>query len=169
MRPGFTGLILIGAGIAAALTEVIVFRMVRPPDGASALLGGLWVAMPYLAAAGLALLVRRHHAALIALLVALLVAAGVGLPLLGNAATQQAAAERQVKTAVQPGEDPDRGPAAMRKSGAEIGHSITSVFSILLAVFVPPIQLGVVLVPTAIAWAVSALRKGAAEGVHLAT
>jgi hypothetical protein len=168
MRPGLAGLIVVGAAIAAAVTEVIVFRVVNPPDGASALLGGLWVAMPYLAAAGLALLVRRHHAALITLLVALLVAAGVGLPLLGNAATQQAAAERQVQTAVQPGEDPHSGPAAMRKSGAEIGQSITSVFSVLLAVFVPPIQLGVVLVPTVIAWAVSALRRGSAEGGELA-
>jgi hypothetical protein len=109
------------------------------------------------------------HAALVVLLVALLIAAGIGLPLLSNAAAQQAAAEQQVKTAVQPGEDPHRGPAAMRKSGAEIGHSITSVFSILLAVFVPPTQIGVVLVPTVIAWIVSALREGAAEGGELAT
>jgi hypothetical protein len=161
--------LLFGAGIAATLTEVIVFRTASPPDGASALIGGLWVAMPYLAAAGLAFLARRHHAALVVLLVALLVAAGFGLPLLGNAAAQQADAEQQVKTAVQPGEGPHSGPAAMRKSGAEVGQRITSIFSILLAVFVPPIQLGVVLVPTAIAWAVSAPRKGAAEGGELAT
>src|SRR5215217_7113356 len=105
MRPGLVGLIVIGAGIGAALTEVIVFRMVTPPDEASALLGGLWVAMPYLTTAGLALLVRRHHAPLIVLLVALLIAAGVGVPMFSNAATQQAISEQQVKTAVQPGED----------------------------------------------------------------
>jgi hypothetical protein len=61
-----------------------------------------------------------------------------------------------------------RAAAAMRKSGAEIGRSITGVFSVLLAVFVPPVQLGVVVVPTVIAWVVSARRKGALDGGQLA-
>src|SRR5262249_49136558 len=91
------------------------------------------------------------------LLVAFLAAAGIGLSLLGHAATEQAIAEQQVKTAVQPGEDPSRGPAAVRKSGAEMGAAITGVVSGLLLVVVPPGQLAIVVIPTAIGYGVSAL------------
>jgi hypothetical protein len=156
MRTGFVGLVVLGAGVAAALAELILFRTARPPDEASALLGALWVAMPSLATAGLALLLRRHHTPLVVLLIAFVIASGVGLSLLGNSATQQAAAEQQVKDAVLPGEDPSRGPAAMRKSGAEAGAAITGALSILLLVVVPPVQLAAVVIPTGIAYAVSA-------------
>jgi hypothetical protein len=159
MRKGLVGLIVIGTAIAAALTELILFRIVRPPDETSALLGGLWVALPYLATAGLALLLHRRPATLIVLLIGFLIAAGFGLSLLGNAATQQAIAEQNVKTAVLPGEGPNRGPAGMRKSGAEVGAAITGVFSILLLVVVPPAQLAVVVIPTAIGYGVSALAR----------
>jgi hypothetical protein len=152
-------LIVLGAAISAVLTELILFRMVSPPDESSALLGGLWVALPYLAAAGLALLLHRRPTTLIVLLIAFLLAAGFGLSLLGNAATQQGIAEQNVKTAVLPGEDPNRGPAAMRKSGAEAGAAISGVFSILLLVVVPPIQLAAVVIPTAVGFGVSALVR----------
>jgi hypothetical protein len=157
MRKGLVVLIVLGAAISAVLTELILFRMVSPPDEGSALLGGLWVALPYLAAAGLALLLHRRPAALIVLLISLLIAAGFGLSLLGNAATEQGIAEQKVKTAVLPGEDPNRGPAAMRKSGAEVGAAISGVFSIVLLVVLPPIQLAAVVIPTAVGYGVSAL------------
>src|SRR5436853_493827 len=80
-------------------------QMRRRPSSA-----GLWVAMAYLAAAGLAVLFRRHAAALVVLLVALLIVASVGLSLLSASATQQEVAEQQVSDAVQPGEDPHHGP-----------------------------------------------------------
>jgi hypothetical protein len=172
MRTGLVGLIVVAAGIAAALTEIIVFSVVHPPDEFWALQGGLWVAMPYLAAVGLALLLRRHHAPLIVLLVALLVAAGLGLPLFANSAGQHAAAEQQVKTAVLPGEDPSRGPAGMRKSGAEASAAITWGVSVVLAVVLPPVQLALVVIPTAIGYLVYALAwrrgKGADEGADQA-
>ena len=159
MRPGLVGLIVIGAGIAAALSEILLFRMVRPPDATSAVLGGLWVALPYLAAAGLAVLLRRHAAALVVLLVALLIAAPVGLSLLNASATQQQTAEQQVRDAVQPGEDPEHGPAGMRKAGADMGAAVSSVFSILFAVVIPPVQLAAVLIPALIAFGVSVLES----------
>lgn len=121
------------------------------------------MAMPYLATAGLALLLRRHRAALIVLLVAFLLSAGGGLSLLGNMAARQAEADEQVKNAMQPGEDPSRGAAAMRKSGAEMGPSISSVISTMLAMFVPPTQLAFVVLPTGVVAAVSALRKRAGD------
>src|SRR5262249_4135010 len=155
----------IGAGVAAALTELILFRTARPPDEASALLGALWVAMPYLATAGLALLVRRHTPPLVVLLVAFRGASRPGPSLLGNPPPHQAAAGQQVKDAVLPGEDPSRGPAAMRKSGAEAGAAITWGLSILLLVAVPPVQLAAVVIPTGIAYAVSALGRRAGPEV----
>lgn len=69
------------------------------------------------------------------------------------------AAERDVREAVQPGEDPTRGAAAMRKTGAEAGAAIRGAFSILMVLVVPPAQLAAVAIPTAIASAVSALRR----------
>src|SRR5258708_21705984 len=60
MRPRLVGTIVIVAGMAAGASEFILFSLVRPGK-AFALLGALWVAMPYLATAGLALLLRRHR------------------------------------------------------------------------------------------------------------
>jgi hypothetical protein len=158
-------LILAAAAVAAVATEVLLGRLVTPPDAGSAVLGGLWLAMPYLGAAGLAGLTRRHTPALVTLLVALVVAGGVGLFLLDASATQEEAARRQVETAVRPGEDPDRGPAAARQVGADLGATVSGAFSILLCVFLPPLQLTAVTVPTVIAWVVSALfRRRPEEG-----
>jgi hypothetical protein len=133
--------------------------MVNPPDPSSALLGGLWVAMPHLAAAGLAYLGRRHPAALVTLLVCLVGAAVVGVFLLDASATAHEESRRQVATAVLPGEDPNSGPAGMRKSGAETGEAATGAFAILLVVVLPPVQLAAVVIPAAIAWGVSALAR----------
>jgi hypothetical protein len=104
--------------VAGAITEALVFRYVNPPDATAAFLGGVWLAMPYLVAALLACLFRRHKATLIVLSVLLALAAFVGISFIYSAMSQQAVADRQVKDAVQPGEDPNHGPAAMRKSGA---------------------------------------------------
>jgi hypothetical protein len=68
MRPWLTGAVLLGSAVAGILTAVILFRMVCPPDATSAVLSGRWVAMPYLGAAGLAVQLRRHAAALVVLL-----------------------------------------------------------------------------------------------------
>ncbi len=93
------------------------------------------------------------------LLVALLIAAPVGLSLLNASATQQEIAEQQARDAVQPGEDPQHGPAGMRKAGADAGAAVGGAFSILLAVALPPVQLAAVLLPAVIAYGISALLR----------
>jgi multisubunit Na+/H+ antiporter MnhG subunit len=166
MRAWLIGAVLLGSAVGGILTEIILFRMFCPPDATAAVLGGLWVAMPYLAAAGLTVLLRRHAAALVVLLVALLIAAPVGLYLLNASATQQETAEQQVRDAVHPGEDPHHGPGGMRKSGADMGAAISSAFSILFVVVIPPVQLAAVLIPASIAFGVSLLlREGKARQV----
>jgi multisubunit Na+/H+ antiporter MnhG subunit len=160
MRPWLIGAVLLGSVVAGTLSEIILFRMVQPPDATAAVLGGLWVAMPYLAAAVLAGLLRRHTAALVVLLIALLLVAPVGLWLLNASATQQEVVEQQVRDAVQPGEDPDHGPAAMRKAGADMGAFVGGAFGILLVLVLPPAQLAAVLFPTVIAYGVSVLTRG---------
>jgi hypothetical protein len=156
MRAGLIGAILLGSVVAGTLSEILLFRAVRPPDAMAAVLGGLWIAMPFLAAVGLALLYRRRTAPLVVLVIALLLAAPIGLSLLHACATQQEVAQQQVQNAVQPGEDPDHGPAAMRKSGAELGAAFGWGFSVLLAVFLPPLQLATVVIPTIITSWISA-------------
>jgi hypothetical protein len=47
----------------------------------------------------------------------------------------------------------------MRKAGAEAGAAISGVFSILLLVVVPPIQLAAVVIPTAVGYGISALVR----------
>jgi hypothetical protein len=140
--------IFIAATAAGILSIFFVFSMVEPIDATAYVLGGLWLLMPYLAALILAVAVRRLTRTLMALLIALLVAASVGISLYHSSAAQYAIARNQVKTAVLPGENPNSGPGGMRKSGAEMGAAISGVFSILLAVVVPPSQLAVILVPT---------------------
>jgi hypothetical protein len=159
MRAGLVGVIVVGSGIAAAVSELFLLRIVQPPYDASALLGGLWVAMPYLASVALALLMRRHYTPQLVLLVAFLVATAAGLSFLGNAAAQRELSRYESVTAVFPGEDPTRGPAAMRKTSAEVNEAFTGVFSVLLLALVPPVQLALVLVPTLIARGVVALAR----------
>jgi hypothetical protein len=157
MRFGLAGLIVVGAAFAAIATEVIAFGMLRPPDMAAAFLGGAWLAAPYLVALLLALVLHNRAVPLLVLLIAFLLAAVVGLSLFGKAAVTRAELDEQLRTAVQPGEDPSHGPAAMRKNGAEIGAAIGWGFSVLEAVVVPPVQLVIVIVPTLIAFCVSVL------------
>jgi hypothetical protein len=159
MRPWLLGAVLIGSAAGCALSELFLLRTGRPPDASSAVLAGLWLAMPYLGAAGLAALFRRHTPALTALLIALLVTAPVALSLYHASATQQEIAEREAETAVLPGEDPARGPAAMRKTGADVGAALTWGFSVFLAVVVPPVQLAALLFPTLITWGATGLAR----------
>jgi hypothetical protein len=44
--------------------------------------------------------------------------------------------------------------------GAEIGRDITNLFSVVLAVVLPPIQVAVIVVPTLIAQVIVALLRG---------
>jgi F0F1-type ATP synthase assembly protein I len=171
MRPGLIGAVLLGSAVACALSEIIVFQATSPPDVTAAVLGGLWIAMPYLVAVGLAVLFRRHAATLAVLLIALVIAAPTGVSLLHASAAQQEVSKEQVRNAVQPGEDPDHGPAAMRKAGAEMGAAFGWGFSILLAVILPPIQLVAVLIPTLLAYGIAALfrRQQKAEAGRMVT
>jgi hypothetical protein len=41
----------------------------------------------------------------------------------------------------------------MRRVSAEVGHSVTWGFSVLLVVLVPPVQVAFTVIPTLIAWA----------------
>jgi hypothetical protein len=158
MRLGLAGWIVIGACVATAISELILFLTFNPPrEGVP--LATLWVAMPYLATAGLALLLRRHHTALMVLLVSSVLAAGAGLSVLAKIGAANADAQQQVRDAVQPGEDPSSGGAGKRKAGAEIGADITWLFSVLLLVVVPPVQLAMVVIPTVIGYVVSAVSR----------
>jgi hypothetical protein len=142
--------IVLGSVVAPAITEFLVFRYAHPPDTEAAFLGGLWLAMPYILAVLLAIIFRRQRTTLIVLAVLLALAAFVGISFTQSAVSQQIVADQQVKDAVQPGEDPSHGPAAMRKSGAEMGAAIGLGFMIVLAVVVPPFQAGVIAIPTVI-------------------
>jgi hypothetical protein len=163
VRAWLVGAIVLTAAVAAVLTEMHVLRMARPPDATAAVLGGGWVALPYLVAAGLAIAVRRHAHALVALLVTLLAAAVVGVFLFDTSATAMETARRQAATAVLPGEDPSSGGAGMRKAGADAGVTITGVFSILVAVVVPPAQLAAILVAAGVGAFVSYWLRHRAE------
>jgi hypothetical protein len=155
VRQWLVGIIVVGAVVAGLVTELTAFRITRPPDATATALAGLWLASPYLAAAGLAVWARRHAAALIALLIALAVVGPIGVFLFDASATQQDIAAKQAQTAVLPGEDPDRGPAGMRKASADMGVFVGDGVGILLGVFLPPIQLAVVIASAGIGYGVS--------------
>jgi hypothetical protein len=159
MRQVLAWAIVVGSAVAAALSEVLLFQMFSPPDAVAALLGGLWVAMPFLGTAGMALLVRRDAAALSVMLAALIVAGSVGVSILNSSAEQYAQSRQEVRDAVGPGEDPSHGPGGKRKAGAEMGAAITTAFSIAVVGFVPPVQFAAVVIPTLIAYGVSALCR----------
>ena len=135
------------------------FRMFSPPDAEAAFLAGLWIALPYLAAAGLALLFRRRNPALITLAACLGLCAFVGVSMLNASANQHDISQKEVENAVQPGEDPNSGPAGMRKSGADLGAEIGGFFSILICAVLPPLQLAVVVIPSTIVFAISSARR----------
>jgi len=163
MQPWPIGLIVVGSAIAATLSEVMLFRMYAPPDAMAAFLVGSWVAMPYLAAVGMMLIVRRHPAALVTLLVTLLLAGGVGVSLLDASATRQEIARQEAESAVEPGEDPDHGPAAMRKAGADMGVFLGGAFGTLLVAVLSPVQFVAIVVATGVAFAISASARGRAR------
>jgi hypothetical protein len=168
LRPLLLSAVLLGSAVAGILTEMFLFRMFTPPDWTAAAIAGLWVAMPHLAAVVLAVLFRRRIAVLLMLLVALVAAAPIGVSLFNASAIGQEAAAQQVRDAVHPGEDPDSGPAGMRKAGADMGAAVSSAFSIMLVVVLPPVQVAVVSIPTLIAFGISALRRGLADRRALA-
>jgi hypothetical protein len=117
--------------------------------------------MPYLVAALLAFVFRWQRTTLIVLEVLLSLGAFVGISITYSAVSQQTVAEQQVKDAVQPGEDPNHGPAAIiRKSGAEMGAAIGFGFLILLAVVIPAVQTAVIAIPTVIVGVISSARQG---------
>ncbi len=43
MGPWLRGAVLLGSAVSGLLTELILFRLVHPPDATSAVLGGLWI------------------------------------------------------------------------------------------------------------------------------
>jgi hypothetical protein len=137
--------------------------MVKPTDETAFVLGGLWILMPYLTALVLTGLCRRYRGVLITLLVALVIVTFVGVSMYQSSAAAHVDARHQPEPAIRPGEDPNSAPAALRKSaaetmrkaGAEIGAGISNVFSILLAVVLPPVQSVGVAVPTLIAYVAS--------------
>jgi hypothetical protein len=157
------GTIILGAAVAAALSIHMLFRMVQPPDAADEVPAAAWVAMPYLAAIALALLFRRGAIALSVLLVALLVAAVVGVSLFDASATQQETARQQAANAVLPGESPDSGPGGMRKAGADAVVFVGGAFSILLVLVLPPVQLAAVAIPAGIGYGISLWLRRRAE------
>jgi hypothetical protein len=164
MQRQLVGAVLLGSAAAAAASEVILFWMFSPPDASAALLAGAWVAMPYLAAALLAALFRRTTAVLTVLLVSLIAAGSVGGYMLAASGVQLAEAERQARDAVLPGEDPTRGPAAMRKSGADAGVTLSGALSAVVVLVVPPAQSLAVVFPTLIGFGVAArARRRTAE------
>jgi hypothetical protein len=155
MRSGLFTAIGIFAAVGGGLSLYFVLSMVNPPDESAYVLGGLWILMPYLTALLVAGLGRRNKAVLVTLLVALALTTFVGVSFYQSSAAMHADARHQVETAVLPGEDPHSGPAGMRKAGADAGAMISDVFSILFAVFIPPVQFVGVMLPTLIAYAVS--------------
>jgi hypothetical protein len=153
------GVIVLGSVIAGTLTELAVIRMVQMPDATAATLGTLWVTMPYLAAVVLSVLFRRNKAALIVLLVSLLIVSFVGVSMFDASATEQEVLQKEADNTVLPGEDPHRGPAGMRKANADMGVAAGGLFSILLAVILPPVQLATVTIPTVIGNGIAVLRR----------
>ncbi|OWK43584.1 hypothetical protein FRUB_03183 [Fimbriiglobus ruber] len=145
-----------GSAVAGTLTNLILYRVTQPPDAIVAVLGVLWIAMPFLAASMLAVLLRRNTTSLVVLMIALLVVGAVGVSLMNASVTQQEIAQIQAQNAVLPGEDPDHGPGGMRKSGADLGVAIGGAFQILLAVILPPVQLAAVVIPTGVGYGISA-------------
>jgi hypothetical protein len=135
------------AAVAGVLSLLFVFSMVEPPDATAYVLGGLWLLLPYLAATLFAVCFRRLASTLVVLLIASIAAAFVGVTLYQSSAAQNAIARNQAKAAALPGEDPNSGPGGMRKAGAEMGAAVSSVFSILLALIMPPAQFVVIVLP----------------------
>jgi hypothetical protein len=163
MRSGLLTAIGLVAAVGGILSLVFVFSMVKLADETAYVLGSLWILLPYLTTLFAAGLFRRNRTVLLTLFVALVPVTFVGVSFYQSSAAQHAQSRRLVETAVDPGEDPNSAPAAlrmsgaeiMRKAGAEIGEDISNLFSILIVVVIPPVQFVGVVLPTLIAYAVS--------------
>jgi hypothetical protein len=163
VRRSLVWAILLAALVSAALAITFVLRAFQPPDPSAAALAMAWLGGPFLLAAVLAALLRRHPAVLIALLTVVVLSGAVGATLFAEVADAVVTARRQVETAVLPGEDPTRGPAAMRKSGADIGSDITQLFALTVGLVVPPVQVVAVALTAGIGYTLSVWSRGRAE------
>jgi hypothetical protein len=149
--------------VSTALAVIFVFRAFPPPDASSAALAVGWVGGPFLLAAVLAVVFRRRSAVLIALLIAVVLSGAAGTWLFAGVADAVAAARRDVETAVLPGEDPTRGPAAMRKTGASVGADLTQIFAVTVGLVVPPAQVVAVALAVGIGYTLSVWLRHRAE------
>lgn len=154
---------MLAALVSTALAVLFVSRAFPPPDSSAAALAVGWLGGPYLLAVVLAVVLRRHPTALWALLATVVLAGLIGAVLCAEIADTVVAARREAETAVLPGEDPDRGPGGMRKTGADLGSFVTDVFGVVVLVVVPPVQALAVAVAAGVGYTLSVWRRGRAE------
>ncbi len=148
---------------SAALAVVFVSRAFPPPDASAAAMGVAWLGGPFLLAAVLAVVLRRRSTALGVLLGVVALAGTVGAVFYAGVADGVVEARRQVETAVLPGEDPNSGPAAMRKTGADAGAFFSQLFGVAVLVVVPPVQAFAVALAGGVGYAASVWGRGRAE------
>ena len=147
---------MIASAIATTIAAFLVIRAFPPPDSTAVVLGLAWVGGPFFLASVLALAFSRWRPVTLALLTAVALAGVAGTAIYLWVSFEVTSARQEVATAVLPGEDPSRGPAAMRKSGAEMGSFLTDLFGVAALVVVPPLQVLSVIVATGIGFALSA-------------
>ena len=87
MRLSLAQAIMIGAAVAAVLTEICLLRLVGPAGMKVVLLAGLWLATPYLVTPQLVHVFRRHRLALVGLAVFGLFAAFTALVRINHSVT----------------------------------------------------------------------------------
>ena len=138
-------------------------RAFSPPDSSAVGLLIVWLGGPFLLAVVLAVVLRRHRAALWTLLATVVLAGAVGTSVYDSVAGGVLQARREAETAVLPGEDPKSGPAAKRKTGADLGSFFADVFGIVVLVVVPPVQAFAVATAGGIGYALSVWLRGRAE------
>ncbi|HET6576250.1 MAG TPA: hypothetical protein VFG68_21795 [Fimbriiglobus sp.] len=155
--------VLLVALASAFLSLGFVWRAFPPSDASSVALAVGWVGGPFVLAAVLAVVFRRRSAVLTALLAVVAVGGAVGTVLFAQVADAVVTARRDVERAVLPGEDPTRGPAAMRKTGADIGSDLTELFAVTVGLVVPPVQTVAVALAAGIGFALSAWLRHRAE------
>src|SRR5262245_34387519 len=153
MRQWLVGAILFVAVIGLSLTQILLGRMSTPGEAVSSLLiGALWVALPYLVAAGLAWLLRQYTAVLIVLLCSLLVAGALGISELGEAALHVERAEEERKAW-------DAARKGVIDIGPGLGVAFARAHAIGLAIYMIPLQLAAILTPTVLVYAVVLNRR----------
>jgi hypothetical protein len=155
--------VVLASLVSAALAVLFVSRAFVPPDSSATGLLILWLGGPFLLAVVLAVVLRRHRAALWTLLAAVVLTGAVGASVYDSVASGVLQARRDAETAVLPGEDPTRGAAAMRKSGADLGSFFADVFGVAVLVVIPPVQVLAVAAAAGVGYAVSVWLRGRAE------